>query len=440
MSTMLLNKVKLMNLSAKERENALNEVRILASIQNNNIISYKEAFIDEDSQSLCIVMEYADDGDLYQKILEHQKANTWFEEIDIWKIFIMVVRGLKTLHDLEIMHRDLKSANVFLFQNGDGKLGDMNVSKVAQKGLNYTQTGTPYYASPEVWRDEAYDVKSDIWSLGWVLYEMVALKPPFRAENMQGLYKKVLKGHYPKISSQFSTDIQTVIKMLLQVSPLKRPTWHEILNHQIIKNIWKTIDNFNDKDDKDNSDADDVKISLLKTIYFPNNSQSILYLSDKLPKPSYNKTLELAVDDTKNSHRETSESPILPDLSKHEIVAKTIKHQSKKLRNITKRSQGSKEMEETKEGVSLVHNGSLKILGTVEELPEVKQLSVKSPSKLSSIERLALRLEQESKIKPEINIDIKEEEIKNSIESKHYVIRNLLQNDIEGGKIKNKSI
>lgn len=61
-----LKKVRMMNLSAKERENALNEVRILASITNPNIISYKEAFIDEDSHALCIIMEYADDGDLFQ--------------------------------------------------------------------------------------------------------------------------------------------------------------------------------------------------------------------------------------------------------------------------------------------------------------------------------------------------------------------------------------
>ena len=168
-------------------------------------------------------MEYADDGDLFQKIVNHQKNSTWFKEEDIWKIFIMVVKGLKTLHELDIMHRDLKSANVFLTKDGSGKLGDMNVSKVAEKGLNYTQTGTPYYASPEVWRDEAYDIKSDIWSLGCVLYEMITLKPPFRAENMQGLYKKVLRGHYPKISTQYSTDIQSIVKMLLQVNPKKRP-------------------------------------------------------------------------------------------------------------------------------------------------------------------------------------------------------------------------
>jgi len=95
-----------------------------------------------------------------------------------------VVRGLKALHDLKIFHRDLKTANIFLMKDGTCKLGDMNVSKVAKKGLLYTQTGTPYYASPEVWGDKPYDHKSDIWSLGCVLYESVTLKPPFRAEDM----------------------------------------------------------------------------------------------------------------------------------------------------------------------------------------------------------------------------------------------------------------
>ena len=161
-----LKKVRMMNLSTKEKENALNEVRILASIQSKNIISYKEAFIDDISQALCIIMEYADDGDMFQKIVKHQKNETSFDEQFIWKTFITVVRGLKALHDLNIMHRDLKSANIFLNKDGTAKLGDLNVSKVAKRGLSYTQTGTPYYASPEVWRDEPYDTKSDIWSLG----------------------------------------------------------------------------------------------------------------------------------------------------------------------------------------------------------------------------------------------------------------------------------
>lgn len=107
-----------------------------------------------------------------------------------------MLMGIKVLHDLKILHRDLKSANVFLFKDGTAKIGDMNVSKIAKKGLLYTQTGTPYYASPEVWNDSPYDLKSDIWSAGCVIYETAFLKPPFRAEDMEGLYKKIVKGTY----------------------------------------------------------------------------------------------------------------------------------------------------------------------------------------------------------------------------------------------------
>ena len=91
-------------------------------------------------------------------------------------------------------------------------------------GLNYTQTGTPYYASPEVWREKPYDIKSDIWSLGCVLYEMICLKPPFRAKSMKDLYGAVLKGKYPKIPESYSNDLAIVVAKMLCVKPAKRPT------------------------------------------------------------------------------------------------------------------------------------------------------------------------------------------------------------------------
>ena len=111
-------------------------------------------------------MEFADNGDLFQQICNHQEKGTYFPEKEVWSIFIQILLGLKALHELNIMHRDLKSANVFLYKNSLAKLGDLNVSKVAKEGLSYTQTGTPYYASPEVWKDQPYNEKSDIWSLG----------------------------------------------------------------------------------------------------------------------------------------------------------------------------------------------------------------------------------------------------------------------------------
>ncbi len=106
----------------------------------------------------------------------------------------------------------------------------MNVSKVAKKGLLYTQTGTPYYASPEVWKDEPYDSKSDIWSLGCVIYEVCTLQPPFKATDMDGLYKKVLKGNYPKIPVNYSDDLAKMIKNLITVNPKQRPGCDQILS------------------------------------------------------------------------------------------------------------------------------------------------------------------------------------------------------------------
>jgi NIMA (never in mitosis gene a)-related kinase 1/4/5 len=99
-------------------------------------------------------MEFADGGDLYQRILEHQKRGTFFQEREIWQVLCQMVSGLKALHDKNILHRDLKCANIFMNRDGSIKMGDLNVSKVAQYGgLLFTQTGTPYYASPEVWKD-----------------------------------------------------------------------------------------------------------------------------------------------------------------------------------------------------------------------------------------------------------------------------------------------
>src|SRR6185295_8771772 len=121
-------------------------------------------------------LEYADDGDLESKLKNHIKNKTTFPETQLWSYLIQMIQGLKVLHDIDIMHRDLKSANIFVMKDGSIKLGDLNVSKVIKKGLAFTQTGTPYYASPEVWADKPYDYKSDIWSVGCVLYELCTLK------------------------------------------------------------------------------------------------------------------------------------------------------------------------------------------------------------------------------------------------------------------------
>jgi NIMA (never in mitosis gene a)-related kinase len=123
-----------------------------------------------------------------------------------------MLKGLKSLHDRSILHRDLKSANIFMYQNGTAKIGDLNVSKIMKEKLSYTQTGTPFYASPEIWRDKPYDFKSDVWSLGVIIYELCQLSVPFKADNIDDLYKKVCRGTYSAIPEHYSRELSALIK------------------------------------------------------------------------------------------------------------------------------------------------------------------------------------------------------------------------------------
>ena len=218
-----MKRVKLSKLSIKEKELALNEIRILYSLNNKNIIGYEEAFYDDESETLNIIMEYADDGDLESKIKELKKNKLFFDENTIWNILIQILFGLKYLHDNKIIHRDLKSANIFLTKNGIVKIGDLNVSKVLdKKKMAETKTGTPYYSAPEIWEDKLYDNKIDIWSFGCIIYEMCSLVCPFRATVISKLAKLIKKGEYLPIPDIYSDNLSNIISKMIIVNPLKR--------------------------------------------------------------------------------------------------------------------------------------------------------------------------------------------------------------------------
>lgn len=325
-----LKKVRIMSLKEKEKRNALNEIRILASINHPNIISYKEAFFDDESRTLCLVLEYADGGDLYQRILQYQKKGKYMSETFIWNLMIQIVRGMKALHDLNILHRDLKSANVFLTKSGEVKIGDMNVSKVSKDCIMHTQTGTPYYASPEVWKDIPYDIKSDVWSLGCVLYESASLKPPFQADNMEGLYKKVIKGEYNSIPKSFSIELSHVIYGMLQVNPNYRFSCAQILSlPSVVKHM--------------NGTFGDNEYSLLQTIKFPKNFNMI---SKNLPEPNYIQMKPMR-----------NKSTIMPNVRKDVIIMRNAS-ESKSRKNLIKgdaESPGVIKRSFIKENYKLIH-------------------------------------------------------------------------------------
>lgn len=233
-----LKKVPLKTLKEKEIQNALNEVRILASIKHPNIIAFKEAFYLNESHELCIVMEYAQGGDLSSKIKECRKNKIMFPENVVIKYFYQLTSALRELHEKKIIHRDLKTANIFMSSDLQAlKVGDMNVSKIIKNHFAYTQTGTPYYASPEVWRDNPYNTKTDIWSLGCVMFEICNLSPPFNGVDMDELYQKIQDCKHLPFNSQYSQKLQQAILKLLNPNPHTRPSCEKILNFDIFNDI-----------------------------------------------------------------------------------------------------------------------------------------------------------------------------------------------------------
>ena len=236
-----MKRINIANSSEEEKDAALNEIRLLASLHHINIIGYKEAFYDSPSNTLNIVMEYANGGDLYKRIEINKQLHCLFREDFIWEWIFQLLYGVVYLHSHKIIHRDLKTANIFLMKNGILKIGDLNVSKLAQKGYARTQTGTPLYLAPEVWDDLKYDDKCDVWSLGCIFYELCTLSPPFYGQNYRELRTNVKKGQYNPIPNDYSDDLKQIIDWMLVVNPNNRKSSKELLYSDIIKRKLKSL-------------------------------------------------------------------------------------------------------------------------------------------------------------------------------------------------------
>lgn len=218
----------------KQKEEALNEVHVLKAMRHPYIVTYRESFMDK--RCLCIVMDYADGGDMYGKIANQKKTGKGFPENMILDWFVQICLAIKHMHDRKILHRDLKTQNVFLTSKGEVKIGDFGISRVLQHTYDCAQTaiGTPYYLSPEICQEKPYNQKSDIWSLGCILYEMVTLRHAFDASSMKGLVVKILRGTYPSIPSCYSQNLRDLIDEMLEKDPKKRPSVKKILEKDFL--------------------------------------------------------------------------------------------------------------------------------------------------------------------------------------------------------------
>uniref|UniRef100_A0A8I3PUT6 non-specific serine/threonine protein kinase n=1 Tax=Canis lupus familiaris TaxID=9615 RepID=A0A8I3PUT6_CANLF len=236
----VIKEINISRMSNKEREESRREVAVLANMKHPNIVQYRESF--EENGSLYIVMDYCEGGDLFKRI--NAQKGILFQEDQILDWFVQICLALKHVHDRKILHRDIKSQNIFLTKDGTIQLGDFGIARVLNSTVELARTciGTPYYLSPEICENKPYNNKSDIWALGCVLYEMCTLKHAFEAGNMKNLVLKIISGSFPPVSLHYSYDLRNLLSQLFKRNPRDRPSVNSILEKGFIaKRIEKFL-------------------------------------------------------------------------------------------------------------------------------------------------------------------------------------------------------
>ncbi|XP_023780710.1 serine/threonine-protein kinase Nek1 isoform X6 [Cyanistes caeruleus] len=228
----VIKEINISKMSNKEREESRREVAVLANMKHPNIVLYRESF--EENGCLYIVMDYCEGGDLFKKI--NAQKGIPFSEDQILDWFVQICLALKHIHDRKILHRDIKSQNIFLTKDGTIQLGDFGIARVLNSTAELARTciGTPYYLSPEICQNKPYNNKSDIWALGCVLYEMCTLKHAFEAGNMKNLVLKIISGPFPPVSMHYSYDLRNLLSQLFKRNPRNRPSVNSILEKNFI--------------------------------------------------------------------------------------------------------------------------------------------------------------------------------------------------------------
>ncbi|CAN0278654.1 unnamed protein product [Pylaiella littoralis] len=221
----------------KQKEQIVAEVNILRELRHPFIVRYYDRIVDRRRTRLHIVMEHCS-TDLARVIKTRRLRGEYLEETFLWNLMCQVVVALEVCHGRvgkggarrPIIHRDLKPENVFLTSENVVKLGDFGLAKeLSGAQLAETSVGTPYYMSPELINEQRYDERTDVWSLGCLMYEASALTRPFNAHNQLALAMKINTGKVAPIPSRYSPGLFATIEWMLNKTRHKRPRMEDLI-------------------------------------------------------------------------------------------------------------------------------------------------------------------------------------------------------------------
>lgn len=205
------------------------------------VIKYYDCFLEDGK--LNIVMQYAPNGTLHSRL--HVQRGRGLPEDKVWQFFIQALLGLRHVHSKSIIHRDVKSLNLFFDQDDNVLVGDLGIAKVLSPNTMFARTivGTPYYLSPELCEDKPYNEKSDVWALGVVLYEIcTGGKHPFDAQNEGALIRKIMKGVWtPLPGGKFSSQLSDVLHACLTMDHRSRPDTAGLLRNASVVNRARSL-------------------------------------------------------------------------------------------------------------------------------------------------------------------------------------------------------
>ena len=216
----------------EDQADVMNEIKVLSNLAHPNVTAYYGSFVEDGV--LNVVMEFADYGSLFHLI---QKSKQPFTEEQLVSFFAQLLLSMRHIHSKKILHRDLKTKNVFITRRLQIKLGDFGLSKVLGPATSFAQSavGTPYYLSPELCEGRPYNRKSDVWALGCIMYEMATFRHAFDATNLPALVMSIVQGQYSPVSQMYSDELRDAIAACLVKRPEARADVEDLLNIPLIR-------------------------------------------------------------------------------------------------------------------------------------------------------------------------------------------------------------